>query len=174
MEQILKDISQKLDKDFIDYLSIFASLLISTVAIVLTIWNTIIVKKHKSAEAYLRWDDLSMKFIIIIRNTGFKLLIIDTITLLAYDEKTKKELCLGNLCNVWALNSEQRFIKNDEILIITPDTRSIYDLFAYKGHSFYVDNINKNYKVKILITDIDNKKWEFKTNYTLLEIDEKI
>ena len=118
------------------------------------------------------WDDLFNSFFIIIRNTGNKTLVIKSVSLTAYNKKTKELFELGTRENSWAIKQEKAFIEVNEAITIAPMYGSIYDVFAYRGHAFDVTDENKDLNVMISVTDIDNHTWKNKTSFTLGEIDE--
>lgn len=172
MESILESIAQSLEKDLADYIGIFTPILLSTVAILISMWNSFWRFKIKRLDAILVWDDLFNSFFVIIRNTGNKTLVPKTVELVA---KGKDETySLGIRDNVWALNAQQGYIKPNEVLVINPIYGSIYDIFGYKGHAFDVDESNSDLIVSMIVIDVENKKWQFKTSFTMGEIDAKL
>lgn len=174
MEQILTIIAQELKKTPIDYLGIFAPSLLSVVAIAISWWNSIGVYKKKRLEANIVWDDLSCTFFFIIRNTGKRTLVIQTVSLVCVDGTNGEELELGMRDNVWSLDTQKGFLKENEMVIFNPVYGSLYDVFAYRGHYFDVDENKQKMPVFLVVTDIDNKKWRYKTLFTLGEIERKL
>lgn len=174
MEELLKQIAIAIEKDFWDYLGILTPILLSVIAILISIWNSFWSQNIKKIEANLVWDDLLNTFFIIIRNTGNKSIIIDTVSLIACNSKGGKKYLLGTRENSWIIKQEKGHINKNEVMIIAPIYDSIYDVFAYQGHAFDVTDENSSFEVLIEITDIDKKKWKDKTTFTLGEIDEKL
>lgn len=174
MEELLKQIALALEKDFLDYLGIFTPILLSVIAILISIWNSFWSQNIKKIEANLVWDDLLSTFFIIIRNTGIKSVVIDSVSLIACNNKGKEEYLLGTRENSWAIKQEKGYINKNEVMMIAPMYGSIYDVFAYQGHAFDVTGENSDYKVIIEITDIDKKKWKKKTAFKLGEVDDKL
>ena len=170
MDELIK----VLEKDVWDYVGIFAPIILSVVAIVISMWNSFWSKNVKKLEANMVWDDLYNSFFIIVRNTGNKTLVIKSITLVAYDKKTKEKYELGTRENVWAIKQEKSFVEPNEAITIAPMYGSIYDVFGYRDHAFDVSDKNKNLKVLIIVKDIDNHVWKNKTIFTLGVIDEKL
>lgn len=103
MEEILKQLIHVLEKDCLDYIAIFAPIVLSAVAITISMWNSFWSKEIKKAEADLVWDELNQLFFIIIRNTGNKTLIIESVSLSAYDKKAKNTYELGTRNNAWTV-----------------------------------------------------------------------
>lgn len=174
MESALKEIAGLLEKSPTDYLIAIIPIVLSIIAVIISIWNSFGAKKVKQLQATMVWDDLQQSFYILVRNIGNALLVINEIKLVGCDRKRKKELVLGLRNNIWADSQKAGSIRKNEVLIIKPSYGSTYDVFAYRGHSFNVDSTNQNFSVKMYITDIDGKQWEFKTPFVLGEIDEKL
>lgn len=174
MENVLETIANNLEKGFIDYLGIFTPIILSCVAIMISMWNSFWSRKIKCLEANMVWDDLVCSFFLLIRNTGKQTLVIKKIVLFVEDIKGGEELELGARDNVWGWKQQKGFIKENESIVIKPVYGSIYDVFGYRGHFFEVDDNNKDYIVKIKVLDIDDKQWEFTTPFTLGEVDEKL
>ena len=74
MDELIK----VLEKDVWDYVGIFAPIILSVVAIVISMWNSFWSKNVKKLEANMVWDDLYNSFFIIVRNTGNKTLVINS------------------------------------------------------------------------------------------------
>lgn len=174
LEDVLKQIASTLEKDLWDYIGIFAPILLSVIAIVISMWNSFWSRNIKKLEANMVWDDLLCSFFVIIRNTGNKTLVIKSVSLTAYDKKTKELYELGTRENTWAIKQEKTFIEANEAITIAPMYGSIYDLFAYQGHAFDVTHENKDLEVVISVTDIDNNIWKNKTGFTLGEVDDRL
>jgi len=172
LEEVLKQIATALEKDLWDYIGIFAPIILSVIAIGISMWNSFWSRNIKKLEANMVWDDLHCSFFIIIRNTGNKTIVIKSVSLTAYDKKTKELYELGTRDNAWAIKQEKAFIEANEAITISPIYGSIYDVFAYQGHAFDVTNENKDLNVVISVTDIDNHTWKNKTSFTLGKIDE--
>lgn len=170
MDELIK----VLEKDIWDYVGIFAPIILSIVAIVISMWNSFWSKNVKKLESNMVWDDIYNSFFIIVRNTGNKTLVIKSISLESYDKKTKERYELGTRENVWAIKQEKSFVEPNEAITIAPMYGSIYDVFGYRDHAFDVSEKNKNLKVSIIVKDIDNHIWKNKTSFTLGEIDEKL
>lgn len=85
-----------------------------------------------------------------------------------------KVLKLGVRDNTWAIRQENKFIKENEMIVINPVYGSLYDVFAYRGHYFDVNEENQGFKIEIEVVDLDGKVWKFKTPYTLGQIEEKL
>lgn len=174
MVEVLENIANKLEKDMVDYIGVFTPILLSIVAILISMWNSFGVNKIKRVEANMVWDDLLNSFFIIIRNTGTRTLVIKTVSLIAKGKLGDEILELGMRDNTWAIRQDKEFIRENEMMAIKPIYGSLYDVFAYRGHYFGVDEENKDFKIKIVVTDIDGKKWKFKTPFTLGEVEEKL
>ena len=165
----IKDISEK---SIIDYLAIFAPIILSVVAIAISFWDSIWSRKVKNVEADMVWDDLLNSFMIIVQNIGSKSLIIDSISLIALRGNEYDKLRTRN--NAWAIRQDKTFINKNEAIAVYPIYGSVYDVFGYKGHSFDVDEKNTNLPVYLVVKDIKNKTWKIKTSFTLGEIDKKL
>ena len=174
LNDLISVIEQSIKKDIWDYIGIFAPIILSVVAIVISMWNSFWSQKIKRLEANMIWEDIRCSYFIIIRNIGKKTLVINSVSLSAYDKKSKKNYKLGVRNNAWSIKQEKGYIDANEMIVITPSYGSLYDVFAYKGHYFEVDDENKNLKVTLSVTDIDGKTWRFDTPFTLGEIDEKL
>lgn len=174
--EILKNINESLQKDVWDYLSIIAPLLLSFIALVISLYNSFFANRKKDVDAKLLWDDLQEKFFVIIRNSGKKTLVIDSVSLKATKRKRnhKKAYVLGTRNNVWSANQDKAYISENETISFNPVYGSIYDVFAYKGHAFDISEENESLPVRIIVTDVDGDKWIFETPYTLKELDSKI
>lgn len=173
----MKDIIEvvvNMDKDIVDYIGMFSPILLSIIAIFISMWNSFWAVNIKRVESTLVWDDLRASFFIIIRNTGGKTLVIESVSLVAHDNKNDEMYELGTRNNVWSIKQKEVYIKPNEAMVINPIYGSIYDVFAYKGHAFDVDKSNSNLCVELIVKDIDNKEWKFKTSFTLGEIDKKL
>lgn len=170
----LKLISQSLQKDIWDYLGIIAPIILSVIAILISMWNSFWSRNIKKLEANMVWEEIRATFFIIIRNTGKKTLVIKSVSLIAFDKKNKQAYELGTRDNAWSIRQEKGYIEENEMMVISPIYSSIYDVFAYRGHAFDVTDDNKDLIVNIIVTDIDGKAWEFSTPFTLGEIDEKL
>ena len=160
-----------LAKDLWDCISTIAPILLSFVAILISLWNSFWSQNIKRIESNLVWDYLNQDFFIIIRNTGQKSLIIKSITLIAYDENNDISYELGKRDNVWNSNEDKGYILKNEMIYIKPILGSTFDVFAYKGHGFDVTEEMENLNVIIKITDIDGKKWTKTSDFTLGEIE---
>ena len=162
------------NRDFWDYAAIIAPIILSVVAIIISFWSSVWSETIKKLEAFLVWDDLLSTHFIIIKNSGKRSLIIKSVSLYAYDKKTKETYELGTRDNVWTTGQEKAYIGQDEAIKIVPTYGSIYDVFAYDGHIFDVTDEIKDLKVTLEVSELDGKVWRFKTNFTLGEIDDKI
>lgn len=171
--EVLQNIYKAMQKDVFDYIAIIAPLVLSTVAIILSLYNSFFSCRRKNIEAKLLWDEVKYRFIVAIRNSGKKTLVINQVKLVAF-YNGKEMLELGSKENVWSVNLEKTFIKENEMISFVPTYGSIYDIFAYKGHYFDISNENKNFKVFLVVTDADNHKWQFDTHLTLGDLDCKI
>ena len=174
MINTLETIASNLEKGFIDYLGIFTPIILSCIAIIISMWNSFWSQKIKRLEANMVWDDLICSFFLLVRNTGKQTLVIKKVGLNVEDIKNGEILELGARDNVWAWKRQKEFIKENEVIVIKPIYGSIYDVFGYKGHFFGVDDDKKDYIVKIKVFDIDDKHWEFTTSFTLGQVDEKL
>lgn len=174
MIEVLESIANNLEKDMVDYIGVFTPIILSFVAIIISMWNSFWVNKIKRVEANMVWDDLLNSFFIIIRNTGKKTLVIKTVSLVAKGKIGDEILELGMRDNTWAIRQDKEFIRENEMMVIKPIYGSLYDVFAYRGHYFCVDEDNRYFKIKIVVTDIDGKKWKFKAPFTLGEVEEKL
>lgn len=174
MKEILEIAIVNIDKDLVDYIGIFSPIVLSVVAILISMWNSFWCKNIKKVEGNLVWDDLFSSFFITIRNTGSKTLMIKSVSLVACDTKNNELYELGTRDNAWAIRQNRKYIKENEAMVINPIYGSIYDVFAYKGHAFEVDETNCDLNVELRVEDMDNKMWEFETPFTLGEIDEKL
>ena len=174
MIKTLETIANSLEKGFIDYLGIFTPIILSCIAIIISMWNSFWSQKIKRLEANMVWDDLICSFFLLVRNTGKQTLVIKKVILYVEDTKNGEVFELGARDNVRAAKQQKEFIKENEDIIIKPVYGSIYDVFGYRGHFFGVDDNNKDYIVKMKVLDIDDKQWEFTTPFTLGEVDEKL
>ena len=161
-------------KDFWDYAAIIAPIILSIVAIIISLWSGVWSEKRKKIEAFMVWDDVLSTYFIIITNSGKKSVVINSVSLYAYDKKRKKVYRLGTRENAWASPQNKAYISQGEAIKIVPIYGSIYDIFAYKGHVFDVTDKMRDLKVTLVITDIDGKKWRFKTKFTLGQIDDSL
>lgn len=162
------------ERDLIDYLAIFAPLFLSCVALWVSLWNSFWSQNIKKLEAHMAWENIKCSFLILIRNTGRKALVIKSVSLVVYDKKQRKYLEMGKRDNAWATSKDSGCIRAGEVMVIKPYYGSLYDVFAYSGHYFGVEEETKDSIVKIVVTDIDDKKWTFKTPFTFEEVDEKL
>lgn len=167
-------ILQLFERDFWDYAEIIAPIFLSAVAIVISLWGSVWSEKIKKVEAFMVWDDLLNTHFIIIKNSGKKSLVIKSVSLYAYDKKTKVTYELGTRENTWAIRQDKAYINQGEVIRIAPIYGSIYDVFAYKGHAFDITDEITNLKVKLKISDLDGKTWCFKTAFTLGEINDSL
>lgn len=174
VNELIESIKQLNNKDFWDYAAIIAPIFLSIVAIVISLWSSMWSEKIKKLEAFMVWDDLFNTHFIIIKNSGKKSLVIKSVSLYAYDKKTKTTYELGTRENAWAIRQEKEYINQGEAIKIAPIYGSIYDVFAYNGHAFDITNEIRNLKVTMKISDLDGKTWCFKTNFTLGEIDDSL
>lgn len=174
MKDILEVAVTNVDKNIVDYIGIFSPIVLSVVAILISIWNSFWSRNIKQVESNLLWDDLFSTFFIIVRNTGRKTLVIKSVSLVAYDNKTNKLYELGTRENAWAIKQNKGYIKENEAMVIYPMYGSVYDVFAYKERAFDVNESNCDLPVELRIKDIDDRRWNFKTPFTLGEIDEKL
>ncbi len=174
--EILGKIYETLQRDIWDYLGIIAPLLLSLIAIVISLYNSFFACRKKSIDAKLLWDEFQEDFLVIIRNTGKRTLVIDSVSLIASKKKRNKRKSyeLGTRYNVWSENKEKAYIGENETLTFSPCYGSIYDIFGYKGHFFDVSDENENLPVIIMVTDVDGRRWSFATSFTLRELDDKI
>lgn len=173
MEQTLEQIAKLLEKNCLDYVGIFSPIILSVLAIMISIWNSFIYPKLELCEANMVWDDLNMDFYIFIRNIGKKTLVIKSVSLFAYDDR-KNKYELGTRQNAWTINKQKGYIEENEAVLYVPDYGSIYDVFAYRGHYFDVSQHNRDWKVRISVTAIDNKKWTCDTSLTLGDIEDRL
>ena len=174
IEELNNLLQQSVQKDIWDYIGIVAPIILSVVAILISMWNSFWSQNIKKLEANMIWEDIRCSYFIIIRNTGKKTLVINSASLSAYDKKSKKNYELGVRNNAWSIKQEKGYIETNEMVVIAPIYGSIYDVFAYKGHCFDVTDEIKELKVCLTVTDIDGKAWRFDTPFTLGEIDEKL
>ena len=165
---------QLFERDFWDYASIIAPIILSLVAIVISLWSGVWSEKIKKVEAFMVWDDALNSHFIIIKNSGKKSLVIKAVTVYAYDKKSKKTYELGTRDNAWTIKQEKAYISQGEAIKIAPMYGSIYDIFAYKGHAFDVEDEIRNLNIQLKIVDIDGRTWHFKTKFTLGEIDDSL
>ena len=172
--ELLNAIKTSNHRDFWDYAAIIAPIILSVVAIVISLWSSAWSEKIKKAEAFMVWDDLFATHFIIIKNSGKKSLVIKSVSLYAYDKKTRETYELGTRENAWAVRQEKAYISQGEAIKIAPMYSSNYDVFSYKGHAFAVTDKIRDLKIRIKVTDIDGKTWRFKTKFTLGEIDESL
>lgn len=174
MEEYLKLIAEKMDKDFWDYFAIFTPLVLSVVAILISLWNSFWCNNIKKVEANLIWDELMNKFFVIIRNVGKKTIVVNYVSLEAKSLATGKVYGLGKRENLWATDDEQGYILSNQILKYTPIYGSTYDIFGYQGHYFDVTKENENLIVYLTIKDMDGQEWVFNTEFSLGDIEEKL
>ncbi len=172
--ELVESIKQLNNRDFWDYAAIIAPIFLSVVAIVISLWSSVWSEKIKKVEAFMVWDDLFNTHFIIIKNSGKKSLVIKSVSLYAYDKKTKETYGLGTRENTWAIRQDKTYINQGEAIKIAPIYGSIYDVFAYRGHAFDITDKIRNLKVKLKICDLDGKTWYFKTAFTLGEIDDSL
>ena len=154
--ELVESIKQLNNRDFWDYAAIIAPIFLSVVAIVISLWSSVWSEKIKKIEAFMVWDDLFNTHFIIIKNSGKKSLVIKSVSLYAFDKKTKEIYELGTRENSWAIRQDKTYINQGEAIKIAPIYGSIY------------------LKVKLKITDLDGKTWCFKTAFTLGEIDDSL
>ena len=149
------------------------SIIISVIALFISVWNSFIAHRLKHVEANMVWDDLFSTFCILIRNIGKRTVVIKCIKLIAYDSKTDIEL--GRRDNCWMIKQQKAYIEANEVMTIYPIHQSIYDIFAYwMQGKIELEEKYKKMSIKLIVYDIDNKNWEFVTPFTWGEIHEKL
>ncbi len=164
-----------IEKDVWDILGVFVPIVLSVIAIAISLWSGYFMYKVKRVDANLIWDDLSRDFYLVVRNACERTLVIDSISLVAYDKTKKEELEIGTRNNAWISNIVNGGpLKKGEMMVISPVYGTIYDVFGYKGHAFDVDDENKSLMVYIHVTDIDGKTWKFKTLFSLWKLDQLV
>ena len=179
MEKTLKLIAESLEKDFWDYFAMFTPLILSTVAIFISLWNSIWSINIKKIEANLIWDEVANDFFVIIRNVGKKAVVVNSVSLEAKDSINGILFELGKRENLWTSDGEGHIMSN-QILKYSPCRGSTYDVFAYYGHGYCIvsgDEIlepNDDSEVYLKIKDIDGKIWSFKTVFSMKDIYKKL
>lgn len=149
------------------------SIIISVIALFISVWNSFIAHRLKHIEANMVWDDLFSTFCILIRNIGKRTVVIKCIKLIAYDSKTDIEL--GRRDNCWMIKQQKAYIEANEVMTIYPIHQSIYDIFAYwMQGKIELEGKYKKMSIKLIVYDIDNKNWEFVTPFTWGEVHEKL
>lgn len=174
MEESLKLIAERLDKDFWDYFAMFTPLVLSVVAILISLWNSFWSNDVKKIEADLVFDEAMSEFYIIIRNVGKKTIVVNSVSLNTRRSSAGEVYELGKREHLWSQKNDEGYITPNTILKFTPCNGSIYDVFGYQGHFFDVTEENENLVVYLEVEDMDGQKWVFKTKFTLGDIDEKI
>lgn len=174
MEETLKLIAEKLDKDFWDYFAMFTPLVLSVVAILISLWNSFWSNNVKKVDADLIFDEAMSEFYIIIRNVGKKTIVVNSVSLKAKDLSAGEVYELGKREHLWSQKESEGYIPPNSIIKYTPCNGSIYDVFGYEGHFFDVTDENENLMVNLEVEDMDGQKWIFRTRFTLGEIDKKL
>jgi hypothetical protein len=162
------------ERDFWDYVEIIAPLILSLVAIIISLWSGIWSAQIKKLQAFLVWDEHTRCHHIIVSNSCRRPLVISTISLYASRRKLKEKYILGVRENAWATTQEDAYIRPGEAINHTPLYGSLFDVFAYKGHVFDVTEQMRDLPVYIKVTDLDNKTWRFRTNYSLGDLDDAV
>ena len=162
------------NRDCLDYIAMFTPILLSLVAIFISLWDSVWSFKTKKIDAFMIWDNLRSSHFIIIRNACKRTLIIKSVSLFAYDKRNKELYELGTRDNVWANHNQSTYISQGEAIKIIPEYGSEFDVFAYKGHGFDVIPQNRDLFISMKIVDIDGKTWKVKTNFTLGQIDDSL
>ncbi len=162
-------ITTALEPTVLDYFIAIIPIIISVIALMISVHSN---KKIKKLESTLVWDDLHSKYYILIKNTGNKSVILKSITLYAFDKKTKTYYNLGTRENAWSSTPEKAYIEPNTAICIEPSLRSNYDVFSYRGHIFEVTDDIRDLPIKIAVKDTDNKSWENETKIFLGEIDD--
>ncbi len=179
MEETLNLIAERLSKDFWDYFAMFTPLVLSTVAILISLWNSFWSINMKKIEANLIWDEAMNDFFVIIRNVGKKTIVVNSISLEAKDSSNGILFELGKRENLWTSDGEGYIISN-QILKYSPCHGSSYDIFAYDGHGCCVikgDEVltpSDDLRVELKIKDMDGKTWKFRTDFSIGDIDKKL
>lgn len=171
-EQVTAIVGELVEKDVVDYISIFAPLLLSILMAGFTIYATMILPKKRKFTASLYWDDLMCRYVVLIINQGNVSIVIDKVRL--FIKTDDGELNLGDRRCVCDSNGKIIVIESGQACSFIPTKGSIYDVFGYKGHYFDVTDDNKLSKVYIEAIDIKGKKCTEQTDFTLEEIDEQL
>ena len=100
-----------MEKGFIDYLGIFTPIILSCIAIIISMWNSFWSQKIKRLEANMVWDDLICSFFLLVRNTGKQTLVIKKVVLNVEDIKNGEILELGARDNVWAWKRQKSLLR---------------------------------------------------------------
>lgn len=172
MVEALEEINKSLQTSYLDIIGIFSPIVLSCIAIILTLWDSVWSKKVKGVHADLIWDDLMEDYCVLIRNTGKRDLVIKEVTL--FGEGKKKSYELGKRDNVWRASENNSVLTEGNIIVIKPRYGSLYDLFAYSGHYETPEGEDAEQKVKIMVKDIEGKKWVFTSNESFNEMDKNV
>jgi hypothetical protein len=174
MDELILAIRKMSNRDFWDYAAIIAPIALSVVAIIISLWSGVWSDKIKKLDAFLAWDGLSERHHIIINNSCKRSLVISTVSVYAYDRKKKEVYELGVRKNVWTAAKEKAYIRPGEAFSFSPVYGSVYDVFAYKGHTFDVTEQMRGLPVYLKVSDLDGKTWRIKTNFSLGQIDDDV
>lgn len=148
------------------------SMVVAVMSFVFTFYYSIVYPKRKKCVAKFCWDGLRDSFCIVIYNTGQKCLILDSLEL--YYKKSGRKISIGKRENMFSDNNEAKSLMPGNSIVYIPTYGSIYDVLGYYGH-FDVDLIeNRDEIVHICVADIEGKKFWFRTNFTLGQIDDYI
>ena len=73
MERVLTELVDAVidlnNRDYWDYVVILAPIVLSFVAIIISLWNSVWSERIKKIEAFMVWDDLRAKHFILIKNS---------------------------------------------------------------------------------------------------------
>ena len=137
-----------------------------------TLYYSILYPRKKSCKAKLVWDDLLNEYYIIIWNTGRVAYVPDSIEL--YYNSEGERVSIGKRESLFNNGEGNKALMPGEAFRHVPVEGSIYDIFAYKGHYFDVDETNRKETIYIEIKGLYGETYNFKTQMTLEEIDERI
>ncbi len=170
--QITAIVTELMARDFLDYVAVFAPLILAGVMGVVTIYTTMVLPRKRKFTASLYWDDLMNRFVVFIVNEGNAAIMIDRVKLFVRDNHG--ELKLGERRCLCGLDGTAIIIQPGQAYSFIPMRGSTYDLLGYKGHYFEVDDTNRNLNVYISATDLKGKTCEAMTKFTLGDIDENL
>jgi len=149
-----------------------SALFIAGCSFVFTLYYSIIYPRKKACEGKLVWDELLNEYYIIIRNTGRAPLIIDSIEL--YFCGQGKRVSIGKRESLFNNGEMAKVLLAGDAMKHVPVKGSLYDVFAYRGHYFDVDDSNKNEKIFMELKGLYGESYIYRTDFTLGEIEDKL
>lgn len=149
-----------------------SAVIIAACSFIFTLYYSIVYPRKKACEAKLVWDELLNEYYIIVWNTGRVPLIVDSIELYYLDQNEK--VSIGKRESLFNNSESAKVLLAGDALKHIPVKGSLYDVFAYRGHYFDVDEYNCNRQIFMEIKGLYGEVYTYKTDFKLFEIEEKL